>query len=65
MRIEYQTEDLELRQINLELATRHYRPRGVAEKAKAGFTLYSLREDAPRLRRILDEQELTARIFAL
>jgi len=65
MRIEYQTADLDLRQINLELATRHYRPRGVAEKAKAGFTLYSLREDAPRLRRILDEQELTARIFAL
>jgi hypothetical protein len=65
MRIEYQTADLELRQINLELATRHYRPRGVAEKAKAGFALYSPREDAPRLRRILDEQELTARIFAL
>jgi hypothetical protein len=65
MRIEYQTADLELRRIDLELATRHYRPRGVAEKAKAGFALYSPLEDAPRLRRILDEQELTARIFAL
>jgi hypothetical protein len=65
MRIEYQTADLELRRIDLELATRHYRPRGVAEKAKAGFALYSPREDASRLRRILDEQELTARIFAL
>jgi hypothetical protein len=65
LRIEYQTADLELRRIDVELATRHYRPRGVAEKAKAGFTLYSPREDAPRLRRILDEQELTARIFAL
>jgi hypothetical protein len=65
MRIEYQTADLELRRIDLELATRHYRPRGVAEKAKAGFALYSPREDAPRIRRILDEQELTARIFAL
>jgi hypothetical protein len=65
LRIEYQTADLELRRIDLELATRHYRPRGVAEKAKAGFALYSPREDAPRLRRILDEQELTARIFAL
>jgi len=65
VRIEYQTADLELRRIDLELATRHYRPRGVAEKAKAGFALYSPREDAPRLRRILDEQELTARIFAL
>lgn len=65
MRIEYQTADLELRRVDLELTTRHYRPRGVAEKAKAGFALYSLREDVPRLRRILDEQELTARIFAL
>lgn len=65
LRIEYQTDDLELRRIDLELATRHYRPRGVAEKAKAGFSLYSRSEDVPRLRRILDEQELTARIFAL
>lgn len=65
LRIEYHTADLELRRIDLELATRNYRPRGVAEKARAGFALYSPREDAPRLRRILDEQELTARIFAL
>jgi hypothetical protein len=65
LRIEYQTADLELRRVDLELATCHYRPRGVAEKAKAGFALYSPREDAPRLRRILDEQEPTARIFAL
>jgi hypothetical protein len=65
LRIEYQTPDFELQRVDLELATRHYRPRGVAEKAKAGFALYSPREDAPRLRRILDERELTARIFAL
>jgi hypothetical protein len=65
LRIEYQTAQLEQRRIDLELATHHYRPRGIAEKTKAGFSLYSPREDAPRLRRILDEQELTARIFAL
>jgi hypothetical protein len=65
LRIEYQTAELEQRRIDLELATHHYRPHGIAEKAKAGFALYSPREDAPRLRRILDEQELTARIFAL
>jgi hypothetical protein len=65
MRIEYQTAELELRRVDLELATRHYRPRGVTTKAKAGFSLYSLREDASRLRRILDEQELTARILTL
>jgi hypothetical protein len=65
LRIEYQTTELEQRRLDLELATHHYRPRGIAEKAKAGFALYSPRDDAPRLRRILDEQELTARIFAL
>jgi DNA-binding PadR family transcriptional regulator len=65
MRIEYQTADMELRRIDLELATGHYRPQGVAEKAKAGFAIYSPREDARRLRRILGEQKLTARIFTL
>jgi hypothetical protein len=65
MRIEYQTADLELKRVDLELATGHYRPRGVAEKAKAGFSLYSHREDASRLRRILGDQDLTARILAL
>jgi hypothetical protein len=65
MRIEYQTAELELRHVDVELATRHYRPRGIAAKARAGFSLYSHPEDATRLRRILDEQELSARIFAL
>lgn len=65
LRIEYQTAEGELRHVDLELATRHYRPRGLAEKAKAGFALYSFGEDASRLRRILDERELTARILAL
>ncbi len=65
LRIEYQTAELEQHRLDLELATHHYRPRGIAEKAKAGFALYSPRDNAPRLRRILDEQELTARIFAL
>jgi hypothetical protein len=65
MRIQYQTAELELDQVDLELATRHYRPRGVAEKAKAGFSLYSHQEDASRLRRILDDQKLNARIRTL
>jgi hypothetical protein len=65
MRIEYQNAELELQRLDLELATNHYRPRSLATKAKAGFSLYSHREDASRLRRILDEQELTARILAL
>jgi hypothetical protein len=65
LRIEYQTPELELRRADLELATRHYRPRGLAEKAKAGFVFYSRGEEAPRLRRILDRQKLAARIFTL
>jgi len=51
--------------VDLELATRHYRPRGLAAKAKAGFSLYSRPEDASRLRRILNDQDLTAGILAL
>ena len=50
---------------NLELATRNYRPRALAQKAKAGFSIYAPREDVSKLRRILDESELTARIFSL
>jgi hypothetical protein len=49
----------------LELATRNYRPRALAQKAKAGFSIYAPREDASKLRRILDETELSARIFSL
>jgi DNA-binding MarR family transcriptional regulator len=65
VRIEYETVEHQRAQIDLELATRNYRPRALAEKAKAGFSLYAAREDASKLRRILDESELTARIFAL
>jgi len=65
LRVEYETAELEVRQVDLELATRDYRPRGLAEKAKAGFSLYSRREDASRLRRVLDEREITARILSL
>jgi len=65
VRIEYETAEHQRAQIDLELATRNYRPRALAAKAKAGFSLYASREDASKLRRILDESELTARIFAL
>jgi DNA-binding PadR family transcriptional regulator len=65
IRIEYETADLELRHKDLELATQHYRPQGLAEKAKAGFAIYSHSEDAPRLRRVLDNHDITGRILAL
>jgi DNA-binding PadR family transcriptional regulator len=65
VRIEYQTAACEIRRIDLELATRHYHRQGVAEKARAGFSLYSPREDASHLHRLLDKQEITAGFVAL
>jgi hypothetical protein len=65
LRVEYETPDLELRHVDLELATRDYRPRAVAEKAAAGFTLYGRPEDASRLRRVLDERDITSGILTL
>ena len=65
LRIEYETPELELRHVDLELATRDYRPQAIAEKATAGFSLYGRSEDASRLRRVLDEREITAGILTL
>jgi hypothetical protein len=65
LRVEYETVDMEHRQLDLELATRNYRLRALAEKAKAGFALFALREDASRLRCVLDEREITAEILSL
>jgi hypothetical protein len=65
LRIEYENAELEPRHVDLDLVTRDYRPREVSEKARAGFSLYSPAEDAPRLRRILNDREITAEIFSL
>lgn len=44
LRIEYANEnDWEIQRRDLELATEHYRPRGLSEKARAGFELYTRR----------------------
>lgn len=65
LRVEYDTSDMERQYVDLELATRNYRPRALAEKANAGFSLYARREDSSRLRRVLDESEITAKILSL
>ena len=65
MRLEYEDAELMLQRVDLELATREYRPRSLAEKARAGFAIYGRAEDASRLRRILDERELTREILTL
>jgi hypothetical protein len=65
MRVEFENAEFILQRVDLELATREYRPRSLAEKAKAGFAIYARAEDASRLRRILDDRELTREIFTL
>jgi hypothetical protein len=65
LRIEYESPEHELFHVDLELATRDYRPKSLAEKVRAGFSIYSRSEDASRLRRIFDERELTVGIFTL
>jgi hypothetical protein len=65
LRIEFETETRDIEHIDLELATREYRSQGMASKARAGFHLFARHQDMPRLRRVLNEQELSARIFAL
>jgi hypothetical protein len=65
LRIEYEDECRDIRRLDLEIATRDYRPQGLAEKAKAGFHLFARPQDHPKLRRVLDSHEITAEIFAL
>jgi hypothetical protein len=65
LRIEYEDECRDIHRLDLEIATRDYRPHGLAEKAKAGFHLFARPQDLPKLRRVLDTHEITAEIFAL
>jgi len=66
LRVEYVNEnDNQIQRRDLELATEHYRPRGLSEKARAGFELYARPGETDRLRRIRDDRELSAAIFSL
>jgi hypothetical protein len=66
LRVEYLREnDSEIQRRDLELATDHYRPRGLSQKARAGFQIYAPRGETDRLRRIRDDRELSAAIFSL
>jgi hypothetical protein len=65
IRIEYEAHDGERAHVDLELATSHYRGRNLAEKVRAGFSIYARAEDALKLRRVLDQRELTAEILSL
>jgi hypothetical protein len=65
LRIEYETREGEMARVDLELATEHYRGRNLAEKVRAGFSIYAHAQDAAGLRRVLDQTELTAEILSL
>jgi hypothetical protein len=64
LRIEYVNEnENEIQRRDLELATEHYRPRGLFQKARAGFQIYARHGETDRLRRIRDDRELSAAIL--
>jgi len=65
VRIEYDTPDGERARVDLELATGHYRGRNLSEKVRAGFSLYARADDVSKLRKVLDQRELTAEILSL
>lgn len=65
LRVEYQTPDHELARVDLELATEHYRFKNIAQKVRAGFSIYARAQDAPNLRRVLEQREITAEILSL
>jgi len=65
VRIEYEIRDGERARVDLKLATGHYRLRNLVEKVLAGFSIYAHADEASKLRRILDQRELTAEILSL
>ena len=65
LRIEYEDREGNMARVDLEFATEHYRGSNLAEKVRAGFSLYARPQDAPGLRRVLEQKELTAEILSL
>jgi hypothetical protein len=65
LQIECEMPDHSIARVNVELTTGDYRPRQLADKARAGFTLYSHGDDASHVRRVLSDRELTAEILSL
>ena len=65
LRIEYENREGDMVRVALELGTEHHRGSNLAEKVRAGFSLYARAQDAPGLRRVLDQKELTAEILYL
>jgi hypothetical protein len=65
LRIEYETQDCAAARVDLELVTEHYRPGQLADKARVGLSLHAPPSEGDHLRRVLEQQELTAEILTL
>ena len=65
LRIEYETAEREQTKVDVELATSDYHRDSLAAKARAGFSMYALREDVGPLRRVIGDPELTKDILSL
>jgi hypothetical protein len=65
LRIEYETRDHEQSRVDLELATRDYREHHIAEKGKAGFSIYAPADDASRVRAAAQDPHLISEILSL
>lgn len=65
LRLEYETADRDQAKVDIELLSGDYRPSQVATKARAGFRMYALSQDAARLRPALQDPELMQEILSL
>jgi len=65
LRIEYETRDHEQARFDLELATKDYRASHLAEKGKAGFSVYAPASDADRVRAAVQDPHLISEILSL
>ena len=65
LRLEYEGPNHEQAKVDLELVTGHYHRGNLATKAKAGFAMYALSEDAARLRPAMDDPEIMQDILSL
>ena len=65
LQVEYENAEGQLTRANLELATKNYRAGHLQAKAQAGFALYASAQDSDRLRRVLNDRDITAEILSL
>lgn len=65
LRLEFETRSGELSRVDLELATKHYHARALAQKAQAGFSFYAADGSGAKLSQVLEERDITVAILSL